>query len=79
MGEGSAPWTGVEGPVRDFGDRRVGGDGAVGDKVELGESGVPTGGKGLAVAQVTDVRLEKGLGAGAGDKAGPKVGTFEGG
>ncbi len=30
--------------MRDFGDRRVGGAGAVGDKVGVGEGGVPTGG-----------------------------------
>ncbi len=36
-------WTRVEEhPVRDFGDGRVGGGGAVGDKVRIGEGGVPS-------------------------------------
>jgi hypothetical protein len=71
-------WTRVEGhPVRDFGDGRVGGGGAVGDKVGVGEGGVPTGGKGCAVVQVARVGLEEGLGAGLGDEARPKVGVQE--
>jgi hypothetical protein len=55
----------------------VGGGGAVGDKVRVGEGGVPTGGEGRAVAMVAGVGLEEGLWAGAGDEAGPKVGVEE--
>ncbi len=86
-GEGKEEWSGgevwirvpVEGhPFRDFGDRRVGGGGAVGFKVRvLGEGGVPTGGEGRAVAKVAGVGLEEGLWARAGDEAGPKVGVQE--
>jgi hypothetical protein len=54
----------------------TGGD-AVGDKVGVGEGGVPTGGEGRAVVQVAGVGLEEGLGAGPGDEAGPKVGVQE--
>jgi hypothetical protein len=50
-GKGEKRWSGggvrtrVEGdPMRDFGDRRVGDGDAVGDKVGVGEGGVPTGG-----------------------------------
>ncbi len=75
----SRGWVGrwVEGdPARDFGDRRVGGGVAVGDKVGdqvgVGEDEVPTWGEGRAVAHVAGVGLEKGLGAGTGDKAGPR-------
>jgi len=75
---GGGVWTRVEGdPVRDFGDRRVGGGGAVGDKVGIGEGGVPTWGEGRAVGQVAGVRLEEGLRAGTGDEARPKVGVQE--
>jgi hypothetical protein len=87
---GGGVWTRVEGhPVRDFGNRRVGGGGVVGDKVEVGEGGMPTGGEERAVAQIAGVELEEGLRAGASDEAGSKVrvdessahkfGTFEGG
>jgi hypothetical protein len=84
-GEGEKRWsrggvrTRVEGdPVRDFGDGRVSGGGAVGNKVGVSEDGVPkTGGEGRAVAQVAGVGLEESLGAGTGDKAGPKVGVQE--
>ncbi len=36
----------------------MGGSGAVGDKVGVGEGGVPTGGEGRAVVQVAGVWLE---------------------
>jgi hypothetical protein len=68
-------WTRVEGdPVEDFGDRRVG---AVGDKVGVGEGGVPTGGEGRVVVHVAGVGLEEGLRAGTGDETRPKVGVQE--
>jgi hypothetical protein len=63
--------------VGDFGDRRVGGGGAVEDKVGIGEGGVPTLDEGRAVGQVAGVRLEEGLRAGTGDEARPKVGVQE--
>ncbi len=75
---GGGVWSRVEGdPVRDFGDRRVGGGGAVGDKVGVGEGGVPTWGEWRAVGQVAGVGLEEGLRAGTGDEARPKVGVQE--
>ena len=61
----------------DFGDRRVGGGGAVEDKVGIGEGGVPTLDEGRAVGQVAGVRWEEGLRAGTGDEARPKVGVQE--
>ncbi len=75
---GGGVWTRVErDPVRDFGDRRVGGGGAVGDKVGVGEGGEPTGSEGRAVIQIAGVGLEEGLRAGPGDEARPKVGVQE--
>ena len=50
---------------------------AVGVKVRVGEDEMPTGGEGRAVAKVVGVGLEEGLGTGAGDEAGPKVGVQE--
>jgi hypothetical protein len=75
---GGGVWTLIEGdPVGDFGDRRVGGGGAVGDKViGVGEDGVPTGGEGRVVGQVAGVGLKEGLRAGTGDEARP-VGVQE--
>jgi hypothetical protein len=63
-------WTRVGGDsVRDFEDRKVG------DKVGVGEGGVPTGGEGRAIVQVAGFGLEEGLGTRPGDEAGPKVGV----
>jgi hypothetical protein len=71
-------WAGVEGdPVGDFGDRRVGSGWVAGVKVGVGESRVPTGDEGRAVAQVAGVGVEEGLGAGTCDEAGTKVGVEE--
>jgi hypothetical protein len=72
---GEGVWTRVEGhSVRHFGDRRVGGGCAVGDKVRVGEGGVPTGGEGRAVVQIAGVGLEEGL-----ESSARAVDTFKGG
>ncbi len=47
----------------------------LGLKVGVSEGRVPTGGEGRAVAEVTGVGLEEGLGAGTCDEAGAKVGV----
>jgi hypothetical protein len=69
---GGGVWTRVEGdPVRDFGDRRVGGGGAVGDKVRVGV-GLEEGSR----AGTGDEARPK---VGVQEAAAHKVGAFESG